>query len=149
MTIDYLIDFIFFIDILLNFRTTALNKFGDEIYDPKIIAKFYFFSFRFWMDVICIFEPMYELPSAHEIKIFKILKINAISRFSKIIESFGLKEENKALVKILWYFFLFLIYMHFMSCIWFYIVHIREIWIPPLNYDAYKKVELYDNDFLY
>lgn len=72
-----------------------------------------------------------------------MLKINAISRFSKIIESFGLKEENKALVKICWYFFLFLVYMHFMSCIWFYIVNLREIWIPPLNFDDYKKADLY------
>ena len=35
---DLLIDFLFFIDIVLNFRTTYFNnKTGDEIFDPRRI----------------------------------------------------------------------------------------------------------------
>ena len=40
--LNYLIDVIFFLDIVLNFRTTYFSgKTGDEIYDPRKIARNY------------------------------------------------------------------------------------------------------------
>jgi hypothetical protein len=48
--INHLIDFIFGIDILINFRTTYQNNLtGDEVSEPKEIAKNYLMG-RFWID---------------------------------------------------------------------------------------------------
>lgn len=44
------------------------------------------------------------------------------------------KEERKAVVKIVWYLLLFLIYLHVTACIFFYIVCYSHDYIPPLNY---------------
>jgi hypothetical protein len=43
--INYVIDIIFVIDVLLNFRTTYVHRSsGEEIFSPKSIAKNYLFS---------------------------------------------------------------------------------------------------------
>jgi hypothetical protein len=54
--VDYFVDFIFLIDILINFRTTTVNKYGEVIEDPKLIAKHYIFSLTFLCDILCICE---------------------------------------------------------------------------------------------
>lgn len=48
-----LIDGLFFIDIIVNFRTTYMNSItGDEIWSPSMIAKHYIRSIGFWIDFI-------------------------------------------------------------------------------------------------
>ncbi len=50
--LDGLIDFIFFIDIIINFRTTFIHpRTGDEESKPKVIAKNYLKG-RFWIDLL-------------------------------------------------------------------------------------------------
>mmetsp|Transcript_11979 Transcript_11979/g.18507 ORF Transcript_11979/g.18507 Transcript_11979/m.18507 type:complete len:112 (-) Transcript_11979:400-735(-) len=50
---NYVIDFMFFIDILLNFRTSFLNQnTGDEIVNPKRVIVNYATSSRFWIDLL-------------------------------------------------------------------------------------------------
>lgn len=39
--IDFLIDFIFIIDIIIGFRTTYITNKGEEVFDKKKIAKRY------------------------------------------------------------------------------------------------------------
>jgi hypothetical protein len=46
--------FIFFFDIVVNFRTSFVNKFGEEIHDPTIIAMHYVLSINFIFDIVCI-----------------------------------------------------------------------------------------------
>ena len=51
--IESLIDLIFFLDILVNLRTTYISsKTGDEIYNPKEIARKYLLSVRFFIDLL-------------------------------------------------------------------------------------------------
>lgn len=45
------IDFLFLIDMMVNFRTAFINDLGDEITCPKLIA-FNYLKFYFWMDLI-------------------------------------------------------------------------------------------------
>jgi hypothetical protein len=40
------------IDIIVNFRTSFLNKYGDEIKKPKEIARKYIFGGRFLIDLL-------------------------------------------------------------------------------------------------
>lgn len=45
-------DTLFVIDILVNFRCTYIDREGEEIYDPKLIAKNYVVGGRFAIDLI-------------------------------------------------------------------------------------------------
>jgi len=50
--LDWLIDFLFLVDIFINFRTTVINsKNGEEITDTKELAKEYMKG-RFWIDLL-------------------------------------------------------------------------------------------------
>lgn len=52
-TLTYIIDALFFVDILVQFRTTYMNNMtGDEIWAPNMIARRYGFSVRLWIDVL-------------------------------------------------------------------------------------------------
>lgn len=81
--IDQTINIIFLIDILISFRTTYYNKRGEEVFDPKHIAKEYFKSFRFWADFLsCIpFDRMIK-TRGDALKTFGVLKLVRISRLS-------------------------------------------------------------------
>lgn len=53
IVINSVIDFVFFIDIILNFRTTYYNSLtGDEVRDPVKIAKNYVFGGKFVIDFL-------------------------------------------------------------------------------------------------
>ena len=48
-----LIDFLFGVDIILNFRTSYINqRTGEEVLDPKKIARNYLCSSRFVIDLL-------------------------------------------------------------------------------------------------
>ena len=50
---ERIIDVFFFIDILINFRTTFINpKTNIEISDNKRVFMFYFYSIRFPVDIL-------------------------------------------------------------------------------------------------
>lgn len=50
--VNWSIDFLFFVDIIINFRTSYINPMtGDESTNPKEIAKNYLKG-RFWVDLL-------------------------------------------------------------------------------------------------
>lgn len=51
---DYLIEILFMFDIVIKFRTTFLNKQGEEETNKKEIAIHYMFSLNFLLDVLTI-----------------------------------------------------------------------------------------------
>jgi hypothetical protein len=71
-------------------------------------------------------------------------------RLSKIIANLTFKEEVKALLKLTYYVLLLIIYIHLISCIWFRILAIKEVWVPPLDYVDYTASTFFpENDILY
>ena len=61
---------LFFIDILVTFRTTFVNPMtNNEVMDSKRIASTYFFSSRFWIDLMASipFELFYSVDDPHEV----------------------------------------------------------------------------------
>lgn len=42
------------------------------------------------------------------------------------------------MIKMVWYFIMLLLYIHTMACIWFYVVNINQLWIPPLQWLDYE-----------
>lgn len=71
------------VDIIITFRTTFYNKRGEEVFDPKIIAKEYFISGRFFFDFLaCIpFDRMVSVKG-DALKAFGVMKLIRISRLS-------------------------------------------------------------------
>ena len=62
--INYIIDFLFFFDIVVNFRTTYINqKTGSEVTSAKKIAIHYIFAGRFWIDLLASipFELIFKI----------------------------------------------------------------------------------------
>ena len=58
---DYLVAVVFVLDMVINFRTTFVNtRTGDEIWDPRMIAKRYLLGGRFIIDFLSAF-PLEEL----------------------------------------------------------------------------------------
>lgn len=83
-----IIDGLFFVDIIISFRTTFINtKTGDEIWDPKLIAKKYVMGGRFWIDLLSSL-PMDSFGSGDAstfLAAFGMLKLMRITRISRII----------------------------------------------------------------
>lgn len=48
--INNMVDFIFFLDILITFRTAVIDSYGNEIENPCEIAKYYLKG-QFWIDL--------------------------------------------------------------------------------------------------
>lgn len=104
------IDFLFFIDIVVTFRTTYFDKGGEEVKDSKKIAKTYIKSGRFFIDLLASlpFKNFYTVCQVYLplkgksqsiriiLKLFGILKLMRITRISKIIARLDLRDDIKA-----------------------------------------------------
>lgn len=119
---DSLVDFIFMIDILINFRTTYLSAdTGDEIYDPKLIAKDYLKG-RFIIDVLSSI-PFDKLSGGNNfLPLLGMLKLVRLSKISVVITNLNIKSGSKALLKVGWIVVSLLLCLHIIACLWNYIV---------------------------
>ncbi len=144
---DYIVDFIFLTDLFINFRTSKMHK-GEEVTNPIKIARIYLTRPSFYLDVLCIIQ-LHIITGNSVLKLFKVAKIHTISKFTILLRNINLKQEISALVKIVWYFWLFLMYIHFLACIWFLVVKSRGTWIPPLDYVDYTSVKYFTGESNY
>ena len=92
---NYFIDFMFFIDIVITFRTTQVNLMtGDTISDPKEIARNYLKG-KFWIDMLStiplddllvLFLKDLDKKTVKKFVLLSCLKMIRILRLSKLIE---------------------------------------------------------------
>lgn len=142
--INLAIDFFFFLDILISFRTTIINdRTGIEIVNPREIAKVYLRG-RFFIDFISTI-PIDSLFSAlmassndqfiNRIKLIKLLKLVRIFRLQKIIQNMNSTENVKLSMSLLKMFFMLILYLHCLGCLWFYAAarynDMETYWLPP------------------
>ena len=96
--VDALIDFLFFIDIIIMFRTTYLDSYtGEEIIEPRRIAWNYLKG-RFWFDLLAtipidLIATLSNSNSASELKLFGILKLIRITRLNRLIQFLNAKAD--------------------------------------------------------
>ena len=57
--------------------------------------------------------------------------IKAVSAFRHLLTSFPLSLQSIKLIKLI---FFLLMYVHFIACIWYYLIDHKKVWIPPLDY---------------
>jgi hypothetical protein len=101
--LNAVIDLFFLVDIFVNFRTTYIStKTGDEIYEPKLIARRYLVSGQFFIDLLSS-VPLEDISGTNNdfLAILGMLKILRVNRVSKVIRNMKAKSEIKAGLKVL------------------------------------------------
>lgn len=112
------IDLLFFMDIIINFRTTYINrKTGNEVVDTKTIALSYLKG-RFWIDLLAtlpyalIAEVIFDSETGGLVRYISLLKIMRILRINKIISILKVANEVKLSLKLMKLVFFLLMYLH-------------------------------------
>jgi hypothetical protein len=143
--LDSIIDFLFLVDILINFRYAYMHpKTGEEIRDPYRVAWFYLKT-RFFIDflatipfdTIATIIPFIDTDSI-VFQLFGILKLVRVLRLARIISFLNTSEDVKTSLKLGKAVFFLSIYLHCLACLWFFVVRINENWIPPSDFTAGK-----------
>lgn len=169
--VNHMIDFCFFIDIVLTFNTTFIHPMtGDEVITHKAIAHNYI-SGQFLIDLvstvpleefITIFNSNIDGKDAETFVLFSCLKLIRILRLSRLINmsnsSFDFKLQLR-LAKILFY---IILYLHLTACLWFLTCTINLIQVAkegcrydeipegiwtPSQYEAYQIYHFVEIDF--
>lgn len=64
-----------------------------------------------------------------------LLKLIRVARLSRVIKYMNLKSNLKMTLRLAKLILFLFLYLHIICCVWFYIVDMRNEWIPPI-YDA-------------
>lgn len=133
---NYLIDCVFAVDILINFRTTVIDgKTGLEIIRGKNIAINYLKG-RFIIDLLAtvpfdsIFMGLLGSSISGKLSLLSLLKLFRVLRLTKIITYMNTSENVKHSLKIFKLIFFLVIYIHCQACAWFYYTNIDKTWFP-------------------
>ena len=111
---------LYILDVFINLRTTYLDRFGEEIKNPKQIVRHYVYSVGFWIDLLSLLN--YPMGSSVVLSMIGILKINRVLRISTLITQSSMEKSQKIMMQMLYYYMLFIIYLHLVACLWFYFV---------------------------
>ena len=160
--IEYIIDICFFIDIVLAFRTTFVNKkTGFEVIDSGLIAKNYVKGSQFWIDLLATipFDLLYfafvgqsDEDSSTQIKLLGLLKLARLLRLGRIIRYLNFKQGAVLGVKCVQLLSFLVLLVHWIGCIWYILIRDEGSWVPPKDLDRdardptliWTKSEFYD-----
>ena len=130
--LNTVIDIMFFVDIIMNFRTTFFNsRTGEEIIDKhKIVRNYVFGSFAIDLLSTIPFDLVYQVfmvsenddDQAQNLQIMSMMKIIRILRLSRLITYLNSAEDIKLSLRLFQTIFLILLYIHITGCLWQFIV---------------------------
>ena len=133
---DSLIDLVFIVDIILNFRTSYIDPTnGEEVLDPYKISRKYLTELRFYIDVLST-VPLDDFFGGGILflQFLGVLKIQRLARISKVIMNLNTSLQTKAAFKVVYLIFMMFMFIHVMGCAWYYMVENDEIWIPNMDF---------------
>ena len=144
------IDVAFIIDVVINFRTSyVVETTGIEITNLKTIAINYLKG-KFAIDFLAslpldMFSFMTSSGKENSFifQILGLLKLVRVLRLSKLITYLNLKSNVKMSLKLAKLIFFIVMFVHWLACVWFYIVVQDYSWWPPLD-DKYIVTQLYE-----
>lgn len=147
--LSYCIDFLFCVDMIINFRTAFVNDMGDEVTNPREIALNYL-AFYFWMDLIAT-VPIDDIASAfstdsHDGEVFRlfgVLKLGRLLKLKKIISYLNVIDEIKQVLNLMKLIFFLVIYIHCYACVWWYYAKRNQLWIPPKHSTTNDYYQIY------
>ena len=139
--VDALINAIFIIDVIINFRTTFIHKVtGEEIIEQRKIAVEYIKT-RFFIDLIAsipfdfIAGLFVSSGNASTLNIITLLKLVRVLRLGRLISVMKVKDDIKLSLRLLKLVFFLILYLHWQGCLWYYIVLKDTDWIPTIYYN--------------
>ncbi|CAL8076102.1 unnamed protein product [Calicophoron daubneyi] len=131
-TVDILVDVMFFVDILINFRTTYVNKNDEVVSHPRRIATHYIKGW-FFIDLVAaipfdliFFQSSGEQPTA----LTSLLKSARLLRLVGIVRKLDRYSEYGASILLLLT-ALFALIAHWLACIWYAIGNAEHLYRTP------------------
>ncbi|CDW87544.1 voltage-gated ion channel superfamily [Stylonychia lemnae] len=136
--INYIMDCIFVLDIVVNFRTIYFDeRTNDPITETRKIAINYVLRGRFFIDIVATLplEFISEIKDVHisksSLKLIGLIKLTRLLRLGRIITYIRMSKSFKHGIKIfLLAIYLFLI-IHWIDCAAYYVFMVEEDWLPP------------------
>uniref|UniRef100_A0AAV2L7Z4 Voltage-gated delayed rectifier potassium channel KCNH4 n=1 Tax=Knipowitschia caucasica TaxID=637954 RepID=A0AAV2L7Z4_KNICA len=117
---DILVEILFIIDIVLNFRTTFVSTSGQVVYDPRSICIHYVTS---WLFVDLIAALPFDLLYAFNISVnfgVHLLKTVRLLRLLRLLQKLDRYSQYSAVVLTL-LMSTFALLAHWMACVWYFI----------------------------
>uniref|UniRef100_A0A8C4P1A4 Voltage-gated delayed rectifier potassium channel KCNH4 n=1 Tax=Dicentrarchus labrax TaxID=13489 RepID=A0A8C4P1A4_DICLA len=117
---DILVEILFIIDIVLNFRTTYVSTSGQVVYDPRSICIHYVTS---WLFVDLIAALPFDLLYAFNISVnfgVHLLKTVRLLRLLRLLQKLDRYSQYSAVVLTL-LMSTFALLAHWMACVWYFI----------------------------
>ncbi|XP_062526598.1 potassium voltage-gated channel subfamily H member 8 isoform X3 [Bombyx mori] len=138
VTSDVIVEALFIVDIVLNFRTTFVSKKGEVVSDSKAIALNYI---RSWFVVDLLAALPFDLLYASDVYSgaesthgnVHLVKLTRLLRLARLLQKMDRYSQYSALILTL-LMLSFTLVAHWLACIWFIIaekeieVHKNEIW---------------------
>ena len=126
--VNAIIDLFYLIDILFTFRTTYMDLLnGVDVCDSVKIASRYFKSGQFFLDFFST-VPWDAVFSHGFFEIVGILKIFRYQRLSLMIKNANQSVQVKSTMKLILVIYNFVVLIHIVGCLWFYVVVQNEKW---------------------
>ena len=135
---DYLVDIIFFIDIVLTFNTTFIDTNTDILITSRPIIASQYLKFWFWLDLLSTvpFDFFVRIStnssslrsgSLGALKLFRILRLTRLTKLYRIVKSQSFEkflEATNISPKIISFTILIaqiFLFAHIVACFWYYI----------------------------
>ncbi|KAM8714391.1 hypothetical protein ACLKA7_014511 [Drosophila subpalustris] len=134
MVSDVIVEALFIVDILLNFRTTFVSRKGEVVSNSKQIAINYFRGW-FALDLLAAlpFDHLYasDLYDGEESHIH-LVKLTRLLRLARLLQKIDRYSQHTAMILTL-LMFSFTLAAHWLACIW-YVIAVKEYeWFPDSN----------------
>lgn len=130
------IDFLFFVDICVNFRTSFPNKkTGLEIKEGKEVAMNYLKT-RFLVDALATipFDDLFGFffsNNSAELKTIGMIKMVRVLRLTRIVKFLELADDTVNEIKVGVNIFFIMVFLHCFTCFFYYMIRDKQSWIPP------------------
>ncbi|XP_037903090.1 potassium voltage-gated channel subfamily H member 8 isoform X3 [Hermetia illucens] len=128
MVSDVIVEALFIVDIILNFRTTFVSKKGEVVSDPKLIAINYLRGW-FLVDLLAAlpFDHLYasNLYTGEESHIH-LVKLTRLLRLARLLQKMDRYSQYTAMILTL-LMLSFTLVAHWLACVWYVIAEKEEL----------------------
>ncbi|XP_076035151.1 eag-like K[+] channel isoform X2 [Oratosquilla oratoria] len=116
---DVVVEALFFVDIILNFRTTFVNKKGEVVLSPCRIATHYVKGW-FLLDLVAAmpFDLLLAADVYSSTTKIHMLKLTRLLRLARLMQKMERYSQYSALILTLLMFF-FTLLAHWLACVWY------------------------------
>ncbi|XP_041823294.1 potassium voltage-gated channel subfamily H member 8 isoform X5 [Melanotaenia boesemani] len=131
---DVVVEILFIIDIIFNFRTTYVSKSGQVIFDGRQICIHYLTT---WFTIDLLAALPFDLLIAVNVSVMSVvhmLKTVRLLRLLRLLQKMDRYSQHSSVVLTL-LMSMFALLAHWMACIW-YIIGKMEMENKPYNWDA-------------